>query len=529
MLVAVNQQLMDLRLQRTSGVRGRERLAAAERLLAQAAQLTQHVVRAACLLEVADAWLDQEPAKAKCFARRARELIDERSAPNVVSLSLAIEADAVIQDTNPAFERAYHLTQRAIKLARQHRERATDPVLRATSMRDRIRIFESATLAALAVGRLDSALEAAESERPTLPDEPPLHLTSVQEALQIGELAIVYTWLGHNQLLVAAIARNTTLAVTVFVDDQALRVLDFLSDHLRNEGEKGWTFYRKDAELLDDLHSMLLPPLVASQLATASKIYILPHRSLHAFPFNLLRFNENRLGLLFPWTTIPNLGALCRRIPVAESGGLTAVGVDHYPDFASTSGFESTAEQIVDRHRKQGFSACRLTEPGACDTFLQMLETGALDQSAFLLLACHGTSVQGDAPEESFLQLGPKRLTADKIAASRICADLVVLAACCSGQRAVGGMGIHLWPGDDLFGLQAALRTAGARQVIGSLWNVDVGAAKTMANLVYDAWTNGADAAASLHRAARELCKKELHRRNYDWAPFTSIHFGMKA
>ena len=208
---------------------------------------------------------------------------------------------------------------------------------------------------------------------------------------------------------------------------------------------------------------------------------------------------------------------------------MVAAGVDYYPDALPTEGFDGVAEEIAARHEARGLSARRLTEPGVCNTFSRMLFARELDRAAFLLLACHGTSVQGDVPGESFLQLGPERLTADMISTSRISADLVVLAACCSGQRAVGGMGIQFWPGDDLFGLQAAFRAAGARQVIGSLWNAEVDAAKTMAGLVYDAWVNGADAAASIQTAARELYKKRFYRRNYDWAPFTAVQFGIKA
>ncbi|WP_342740804.1 CHAT domain-containing protein [Bradyrhizobium sp. B117] len=529
MLLAVNQLLTEVRLQRLSGVPGRDRRTAAERLLAEAAPLIQRTIKAASLVELSDTWLDDDPAKARCFAVQARELADETTAPNVVALSLAIEADAVLKRDKPQPECAYELTQRAIKLARLHRERTTDPILRATAMRDRIRVFESATSAALAAGRLACALEAAENQRPALPGEPPLDLKLVQEALEIGELAIVYTWLGAGRLLVATVERNSLQSVPVTVDPDALRILESFSAHLRNGGIGGWTFTQKDAEALDVLCPILLPALVTSRLTNARKLFILPHRSLHAIPFSMLRFEGKRLGLRFPWTTIPNLGAIHRRIPVADGRGVLAAGIDYYLDVEPTEGFDAIAEEIVARHEARGLPASRLTEPGVCNVFARMLAAGELDHAAFLLLACHGTSAQGDVPGESFLQLGAERLTADMISNSRVPADLVVLVACCSGQRAVGGMGIQFWPGDDLFGLQAAFRAAGARQVIGSLWNAEVGAAKTMAGLVYDAWVNGADAAASIQIAALELYKDVLHRTQYDWAPFTAMQFGMKA
>lgn len=534
MLLAVNQLLTEIRLQRLSGVPGRDRLAVAKRLVEQADPLIQRGIKAACLLELADAWLDAEPGKARCRAVQARELVDEETAPNIMALSFAIEADAVLKGDKPRPKCAYRLTQRAIRLARLHREQTTNPTVRATAMRERIRIFESGTSAALAAGRLECALKAAENERPALPGEPPLDLKLVQDALEIGELVIVYTWLAAGRLLVATVERNSLQAVPVTVDPEALSILESFSTHLRNgnvQGDKvkGWTFSHEEAELIDVLGPVLLPSLVTSRLTNARKLFILPHRSLHAIPFNMLRFEGRRLGLRFPWTTIPNLGAIHRRIPVAGGRGAVAVGIDYYPDVQPTEGFDGVAEEIVARHEALGLPANQLTEPGACDTFARMLATDELDNAAFLLLACHGTSAQGDVPEESFLQLGPKRLTADMISASRVPADLVVLAACCSGQRAVGGMGIQFWPGDDLFGLQAAFRAAGARQVIGSLWNAEVGAAKTMAGLVYDAWVIGADAATGIQLAALELYKDVLHRTQYDWAPFTAMQFGMKA
>ncbi|UFW45724.1 MULTISPECIES: CHAT domain-containing protein [Bradyrhizobium] len=516
-------------MQRLSGVSGRDRRTAAERLVAQAAALPQRTIKAASLVELSDTWLDDEPAKARCFAVQARELVDETTAPNVTALSLTIEADAALKDKEPQPDRAYDLTQRAIELARQHREQTTEPILRATSMLDRIRIFESATSAALAAGRLACALKAAENQRPALPGEPPLDLTLVQEALEIGELAIVYTWLGAGRLLVATVERNSLQSVPVTVNPEALRILESFSAHLRNGGIGGWSFTSEEADLLDVLLPALLPSLVTSRLANARKLFILPHRSLHAIPFSLLRFGGSRLGLSYPWTTIPNLGAIHRRIPVTDGQGVVAAGIDYYPTAQPTRGFDGVAEEIVARHEARGLPANRLTEPGVCNTLAGMLAGGELDHAAFLLLACHGTSAQGDVPGESFLQLGSERLTADMISRSRVPADLVVLVACCSGQRAVGGMGIQFWPGDDLFGLQAAFRAAGVRQVIGSLWNAKVRAAKSMAGLVYDAWVNGADAATSIQRAARELYKDPLHQQKYEWAPFTAVQFGMKA
>jgi len=526
MLFDANRLLTEVRIKRLSGLCGQDRRPIAERLVAETAELAQRTVRGASLLELADAWLPDEPSKAINYSKQARALVREATEPNLAALSLAIEADALLQQDPLHANEAHDLMQRAVGLARRQRNRVNDPILRATSMRDRIRIFEGATRAALAAGRLDSALEAAEHARPSLPEEQPLVLEAVRDAINVGELGIVYTWLDPQRLLVAVIEREGLAAVEVQVSSEALLLLETLSAHLRNGRQDGWSFTPAEAEGLNILTPALLPPFVNSRLAHARKLFILPHRALHAVPFGLLRVGETRLGLRFPWTAVPNLAAVSRAFPVAAKCGLIASGIDRYPGLRSTRGFGDSAERVVAVHHAHGLPARCLADPGAYEAFLELAGGDELETSAFLLLACHGTSVQGDTPGESFLQFGAKRLTADTLAAFRIPADLVVLVACCSGQRAVGGMGIHFWPGDDLFGLQAAFWRAGARQVIGALWNADIRAASTMPSVVHDAWLNGADAAECVHAAAVRLDADAFHHRNHDWATFSAVQFG---
>ena len=64
-------------------------------------------------------------------------------------------------------------------------------------------------------------------------------------------------------------------------------------------------------------------------------------------------------------------------------------------------------------------------------------------------------------------------LTGWEITTLALRAELVVLAACHSGQRAIGGRGLEQLPGDDMFGFSAMLFEAGVLAVLGTLWPVD--------------------------------------------------------
>jgi CHAT domain-containing protein len=125
---------------------------------------------------------------------------------------------------------------------------------------------------------------------------------------------------------------------------------------------------------------------------------------------------------------------------------------------------------------------------------------------------------------ESRLFLRDTVLDGLEIANWRLDAQLVVLSACCSGQRAIEGRGLkEELPGDDMFGLQAAFFAAGAKQVLGSLWPVDSAAAREIM------------VAFHRHLAAREAPDLALQaaivgylssarparlRKLYYWAPF---------
>lgn len=526
MIHAVSRTLGELKEKRLAGVPGRERRKLAEPLLSTAQALPTRSIEAALRVELADAWLDAAPCKAALFAAEAERLIDATVAPNLLALSLAVRADAATLAGDS--EAAFTLFQRASVLARSQRGRVRDQVLRATSMRDRIRIFDGLVASAFATGRRKLALELAELARPSLePDPVPACIGDVQASLDPDEVVLTYTWLGSARLLVGVVGPGHCEAFETAVPPGALAALDEIAGFFRNAGAAGWRLQRDQAEQLELLAPALLPAPVQAALRRWRRVCVVAHRALHVVPMGLLPVDNTRLGLRQPIAMVPNLRSLTRRMTPPPGREAVIAGIAHYPDLINdTPEFAAMAFRIAERHRDAGLPATLLLEPGARAALIHLAQAGRLWDCGLMVLACHGASVQGDEPGRSFVQLGAERLDAAAIEKMPIRSDLVMLVACCSGQRAVGGMDLALWPGDDLFGLQAALWRAGARQMIGALWNADVGAAASMAETVHVHWLAGASAAEAVHQGSLCLVRDPKHLHKHNWATFVATVFG---
>ena len=528
MIHAIARALGELNGKRLAGAPGRERRRLAEPLLPAARALPTRLIEAALKVELADAWLDDDPSKAGVLAEEAQQLIDATVAPNLFALSLAIQADGATIAGDP--EAAFALLERAAALARLQRASMRDPILRATSMRDRMdqsAFSDGLIAAAFATGRRKTALELTELARPSLePDPMPASIGEVQAALSADEVVLTYTWLGAARLLVGVIGARQCVAFETTVSSDASAALDEVAGFFRNAGASGWRLYRAQAAGLELLTPALLPNPVQAALRRRRRVSVVAHRALHALPMGLLPIDGTRLGLRQPIAMVPNLQSMTRCVAPAPSQKAVIAGIARYPGLNDTPQFAAVASTIAERHRAAGLPLELLEEPGARAALAGLAQTGWLEDCGLVMLACHGTSVRGDEPGRSFVQLGAERLEAAAIEKMQLRADLVMLVACCSGQRAVGGMDLPLWPGDDLFGLQAALWRAGARQMVGALWNADVDAAASMAEIVHAHWLAGASAAEAVHQGALHLVQRPLHLFNHDWATFVATVFG---
>ena len=147
---------------------------------------------------------------------------------------------------------------------------------------------------------------------------------------------------------------------------------------------------------------------------------------------------------------------------------------------------------------------------------------GKLGKFACLHFATHGENANSDTPMESHLFLRDSILDGLEIANWKLNAEVVVLSACCSGQRSISGRGMEEVPGDELFGLQAAFFAAGARRVLGALWPVDSKAALPITTAFHRYLADGQLPELALQKAVDDYLKKAgiLTRKVYYWAPF---------
>ena len=132
-----------------------------------------------------------------------------------------------------------------------------------------------------------------------------------------------------------------------------------------------------------------------------------------------------------------------------------------------------------------------------------------------------------DDPLAASLILQDGTIDALSISQWRLAAEVVVLSACDSGQRALGGRGLAELPGDDLFGLQSALFQAGVGTVVGALWPVDDRVAPGIVGKLHEGLAAGLAPDLALQAALRHhLAQPGARRGIYFWAPLFVTSLG---
>jgi CHAT domain-containing protein len=184
---------------------------------------------------------------------------------------------------------------------------------------------------------------------------------------------------------------------------------------------------------------------------------------------------------------------------------------------------ENEVLAIGEAYLRMGIPVTILTGCEAIEErLIELQRTDQLPRYTCLHFATHATDVQGDTPMESHVFLRNSRLEGLEIATWRLNADLVVLSACHSGQRAIAGRGMDELPGDELFGLQAAFFAAGARCVVGNLWPVDDVVSSHMMIRFHQYLLEGQPPECALQKAVLDHLQEStcLTRKVFFWAPF---------
>ncbi len=234
------------------------------------------------------------------------------------------------------------------------------------------------------------------------------------------------------------------------------------------------------------LNDVLFDPDILAQAADCHRLVVMPYNYLHNVPFHLLPEVRRRIeaGQIDEVVVSPSLALslrLAARTPVVrDAASCLFVGVN-------SAEVDADAEYAVVRRSFRRTDA--LLDGKA--TPARVLEAAA--HCEVIHFACHGEFDVRENTGYLLLANGRRLYPADLALAPGLRADLVVLNACVSGVSSREARN-----GDQTLGLASALLYGGARQVVGTLWQVDAEAAVDFASAFYHDWRSSTASTASI-------------------------------
>jgi CHAT domain len=364
--------------------------------------------------------------------------------------------------------------------------------------------------------------------------QPPLlSIEAVQGTLAEDEAALGYFFLAPTVLLIEKMDRKRfEVERIVFKTEDEIAPLNELLDAI--EGLDASGPLDLDAAIAAT-GELLLPPGVHRFLEGKARVIISPHHRLHLFPFHAASWDGKFLIERCAVRYVPNFSSLLLKWSGQTGTGVFALGVGRFevpgqawPELKNT---EAQARAVAGIYEGLNLRAETLTGQGATtEAFRRLASSGGLSRYSILHLATHGTSVFAsdaqDEPMESKLVLEDGWIDGLELATYHLPAEVAVLSACNSGQRAVSGRGMSELPGDDIFGLQSALFQAGVHTVLGSLWPVETHAAHDITSEFHSNYAKGDPAEIALQKAMLKVCATNGRAGTLLWAPFFMSSLG---
>jgi CHAT domain-containing protein len=261
------------------------------------------------------------------------------------------------------------------------------------------------------------------------------------------------------------------------------------------------------------LHKLLIDPLEASgYLAQIHQLLIVPDSVLNYVPFAALPIGRQRfLGDEFTITYLPAAAALATKTTIGSRRTLLAMA-------PSDAHLPNAPAEVRSIGQIFGPSARVVVGKLATKTLFKQ----AAGDYDYLHLATHG-SLNRNAPSLSGLELEPDkendgRLDLYEIAGMKLHARLITLSACETGLGK--GYFTETPGGDEFVGLTRAFLSAGGRNVLASLWEVnDASTRELMVRFYRHLFESGG--AEALAKAQQELRRSDpRYRHPYYWAAF---------
>jgi CHAT domain-containing protein len=323
----------------------------------------------------------------------------------------------------------------------------------------------------------------------------------IQSRLSADEALVEYFYEGEGKLYAFVVTREGIKAATLGADGLADDVKAFRAA-INNYPNDGWQ------SLSSKLYHRLIQPL-GNAIAGKQHLTVVPHGALHYLPFNALKAGDGRYLIeghtvrLLPSASVMQF--LNKGSKASES--LLVLG---NPDLEDASmdlpGAQQEARAIADLWSDSKV----ILRQHASETVIKNT-AGAFK---YLHLASHG-QFDADKPLQSRMLLAADaendgNLTVPEIYDLNLNADMVVLSAC---QTALG----DVKNGDDVVGLNRGFLYAGAKSIVGSLWEVPDDPTKDLMVSLYRNLKK-TDLRRAMQKAQLETMKKYDHP--IAWAAF---------
>ena len=273
---------------------------------------------------------------------------------------------------------------------------------------------------------------------------------------------------------------------------------------------------KQTRELAEVLFRRLLGPMQTS--LSGRDLLIVPHGSLHYLPFAALHDGQRyvvqgRAIRYLPTAMLLGLLPNPRTITGGAKDQISKLLILGNPDLGqATLDLPAAQEEAQALQTMFAKNSELLLRKSATESVLKQRAVNF----SHLHVASHG-EFSADAPLTSRLRLAADGendgvLTVSEIYSLHLNADHVMLSACETGLGQVSN-------GDDVVGLTRGFLYAGARNVTGSLWEVDDDATAELAKRLYLNLKNGVPVGRALAEAQESVLMKKPHP--YYWAAFT--------
>jgi CHAT domain-containing protein len=259
------------------------------------------------------------------------------------------------------------------------------------------------------------------------------------------------------------------------------------------------------------LHQLLIQPLA---LKKNEQVIFVPHKALHFLPFQALQSPAGYLIEAHRLIQVPSASLLTyAKGSAAEHGQLLAVGNPKLTDAKyDLPGAQAEVEAIAKLYKEPRIFVR--------EQATRSRVTSEAPSSQIIHIAAHAVVDPVD-PLYSRILLSPEELEKKDLEAKDIYqldlhnTSLVVLSACRSGLG-------NITRGDELIGFTRTFISAGADNVIVSLWDVDDASTSRLMQQFYQALQK-TDLASAMQQAQKSLIKDAATRHPFYWAAFNLV------